>query len=412
MSEDSGLGSQTLFFTEGGIEHFGNGVHLLRLFANTCIIETDEGVVLFDVGLEFNGPRIVEEVRAITDKPVRHIVYGHGHADHAFGTQAVLADAEARGHPRPVILAHENVPKRFDRYQEMLPYHEHINRIQFGIPENFPAFSRTYTYPDETYSDAMSFTLGGTVFELRHAMGETDDATWMWVPELDTVCVSDLWVWSCPNVGNPFKVQRYTLEWAEALEAVAALSPGLMLPGHGAPIKGVEKVKDACLTVARALRFLNGQVVAMLNEGKWQEEILSSFEWPAEFAESPYLAPIYGHPYFIVQGLLRLYHGWFDGNASHLFPSGGSQIAVEVLGLAGGPDKVLDRARAIAKGGDTQLALHLVDFVLDGGAEPRTDALELKGEFLNRLADREESFIARNIFLGEVGKINDLLGKK
>jgi len=47
MSEDTGLGSQALFFMEGGIEHFGNGVHLLRLFANTCIIETDEGELGF-----------------------------------------------------------------------------------------------------------------------------------------------------------------------------------------------------------------------------------------------------------------------------------------------------------------------------------------------------------------------------
>jgi alkyl sulfatase BDS1-like metallo-beta-lactamase superfamily hydrolase len=412
MSEDSGLGRQALFFTEGEIEHFGNGVHLLRLFANTCIIETDEGVVLFDVGLEFNGPRIVEEVSAITDKPVRYIVYGHGHADHAFGTQAILADAEARGHPRPVILAHENVVKRFDRYQEMLPYHEHINRIQFGIPEEFPAFSRTYTYPDETYRDEMSFTLGGNVFELRHAMGETDDATWMWVPGLDTVCVSDLWVWSCPNVGNPFKVQRYAVEWAQALEAVAALSPGLMLPGHGGAIADAEKVKDACLTVAGALRFLNDQVVAMLNEGKWPEEILYSFEWPAEFADSPYLAPIYGHPYFIVQALLRQYHGWFDGNASHLFPSSGSEIAGQVLGLADGPDKVLDRARALAQEGKTQLSLHLVDFVLDGAAGPGTEALELKAELLNRLAEGEKSLIARNIFLGGVRQINKLLGRQ
>jgi alkyl sulfatase BDS1-like metallo-beta-lactamase superfamily hydrolase len=412
MSEDTGLGSQALFFMEGGIEHYGNGVHLLRLFANTCIIETAEGVVLFDVGLEFNGPRIVEELRAITDDPVRYIIYGHGHADHAFGTQAVLADAEARGHTRPVILAHENVPKRFDRYREMLPYHEHINRIQFGIPEEFPAFSRTYIYPDETYRDATSFTLGGTVFELRHAMGETDDATWMWVPALGTACVSDLWVWSCPNVGNPFKVQRYALGWAEALEAVAALSPGLMLPGHGAAVTEAGEVRDACLTVAGALRFLNDQVVSMLNEGKWPEEILRSFEWPEEFAESPYLAPIYGHPYFIVQALLRQYHGWFDGNASHLFPSTASEIAEEVLKLAGSPGEVLDRARALARHGSTQLALHLVDFVLDGDMELRTEALELKAECLSRLADEESSFIARNIFLGGVRRIDKLQGER
>ena len=107
--------------------------------------------------------------------------------------------------------------------------------------------------------------LGGTTFELRHALGETDDATWVWMPELKTVCVSDLWVWSCPNVGNPFKVQRFALGWAEALEAVAALSPDLMLPGHGAAIAGAEEIKDGCLTVARALRFLDDQVVGQLD---------------------------------------------------------------------------------------------------------------------------------------------------
>jgi len=398
MSQGTGLGNESLFFIQGGVQHFGNGVHMLQLFSNICIIETTEGVVLFDVGLEFNGPRIVDEVRSITDKPVKYVIYGHGHADHAFGTQAILMDSEARGHSRPVILAHENVGKRFDRYQRMLPYHEHINRIQFGIPENMPAFSRTYTYPDETYRDTTSFNLGGTTFELRHALGETDDATWVWMPELKTVCVSDLWVWSCPNVGNPFKVQRFALGWAEALEAVAALSPDLMLPGHGAAIAGAEEIKDGCLTVARALRFLDDQVVSMLNEGKWPAEILLSFEWPEEFARSKYLAPIYGHPYFVVQGILRLYHGWFDGNASHLFPSSTAQIAQEIVGLIGNPDKVLARSRALAEEGQVQLALHLVDLVLDSGAEPHDEALEMKARLLEALAESEESFIARNIF--------------
>lgn len=405
MSQETDPGNESPSFLQGSFQHFGNGVHMLQLFSNICIIETTEGVVLFDVGLEFNGPRIVDELRAITDKPVKYIIYGHGHTDHAFGTQAILMDSEACGHSRPVILAHENVGKRFDRYQRMLPYHEHINRIQFGIPENMPAFSGTYTYPDETYRDTTSFNLGGTTFELRHAMGETDDATWVWMPELETVCVSDLWVWSCPNVGNPFKVQRYALGWAEALEAVAALSPELMIPGHGAAIAGAEEINDGCLTVARALRFLDDQVVSMLNKGKWPEEILLSFEWPEEFARSKYLAPIYGHPYFVVQGLLRLYHGWFDGNASHLFPSSSAEIAREIVGLIGDPDKVMARSSALAEEGQGQLALHLVDFVLDSGAEPHDEALEMKAKILEALANSEESFIARNIFTSNSSRL-------
>jgi alkyl sulfatase BDS1-like metallo-beta-lactamase superfamily hydrolase len=405
MSGDTSLGSQSLFSDVAGMKDFGNGVYMLQGFANVCMVETDEGAVLFDTGLPTDGWRIVKELRAVTSQPVRYIVYGHGHADHAFGVRAVLEEAEESGHPRPMILAHENLPGRFDRYQRMLPYHEHINRIQFAIPEGIPAFPWDYIYPDETFADEMSFHLGDITFELKHARGETDDHVWMWIPEREVACVSDLWVWSCPNVGNPFKVQRYTLKWAQALEDVAALSPGLMLPGHGAAISGKAEVQEACLTVARALRFLDEQVVDMLNKGRWQEDILESFTWPEEFASSPYLAPIYGHPYFVVQALLRQYHGWYGGNPSGLFPSPRAELATQMLEMAGGAAAVMARARELGDEGKVQLALHLVDLVLDAGAGPRREALELKSSLLEDLASQEKSLIARNIFLGGVRQI-------
>jgi alkyl sulfatase BDS1-like metallo-beta-lactamase superfamily hydrolase len=405
MSGDTSLGSQALFSDAGGMKSFGSGIHMLQLFANVCMVETGEGAVLFDAGLPIDGPRIIKELRAVTDLPVRYIIYGHGHADHAFGAGAVLEDASERGYPKPVIVAHENLPKRFDRYQRMLPYHEHINRIQFGIPEGIPAFPWDYIYPDETFSGEMTFSLGDTTFELKHARGETNDHVWMWIPERKVACVSDFWVWSCPNVGNPFKVQRYALEWAQALEDMAALSPELMLPGHGAAISGAAEVREACLTVARALKFLDEQVVEMLNQGRWQEDILESFEWPEEFAASPYLAPIYGHPYFVVQALLRQYHGWYGGNPSGLFPSPSREVAVELLELAGGAGSVMARARDLQHEGRVQLALHLADLVLDAGAEPRREALELKSSLLESLAEKEKSLIARNIFMAGVRQI-------
>ncbi len=409
MSDDTKLGSMPLLSSKGGVRHFGNGIHMLQLWSNICIIETDDGVVLFDVGFAFNGRRIVEEVRSITDKPVRYIVYGHGHADHSFGSRAVIKDADARGYPRPVIIGHDNLPRRFDRYRETLEYQAHINRIQFEIPDQMPAFPEKYTYPDQTYSDVMRFQVGGTAFELRHAMGETDDTTWMWIPERKTVCVSDLWVWSCPNIGNPFKVQRYEVEWAQALEEIASLSPELLLPGHGGAIQGADEIGSCCRTVAKALRFLHDQVIRMLNQGKWQEEILQSFEWPEEFAQSPYLASIYGHPYFIVQAVLRRYHGWFDGNESHLFPSSTSEIAREILSLVGEPVKILDRARDLDRQGKTQLALHMVDLLIDSGSEQKTEALLFKSQLLKIMAQKEQSLIARNIFLGGIRRIDKLL---
>jgi len=405
MSEDTKLGSLPLLTDQGGIRHFDNGVHMLQLWSNVAIIEAVDGVVIFDCGFEFTGPRVVEELRAITDKPVKYVIYGHGHADHAFGARAIIKDAENRGHPRPLIVAHENLPLRFDRYREMQGYHEHINRIQFAIPDNLPGFAKRYIYPDLTYRDGMSLALGEVTFELRHSKGETDDTTWMWVPDRKTVCVSDLWVWSCPNIGNPFKVQRYETEWAKTLEEIAAKGPELLLPGHGPAISGAEEIKNGCLTVARSLRLLHQQVVDMLNQGKWQEEILNNFEWPEEFAQSSWLAPIYGHPYFVVMGILRRYHGWYDGNPTHLFPSPGSEVAVEVVEMAGSRDRVLDRARALGREGRTQLALHLVDFAIQSRESPDKEALELKIELLEEAAEKEQSLIARNILLGGVRQI-------
>ncbi len=136
-----------------------------------------------------------------------------------------------------------------------------------------------------------------------------------------------------------------------------------------------------------------------LNHGAWIEQILEEVRLPEDLAKEPYLAPVYGCPTFIVHGIHRRYAGWYDGNPSHLFPSGTRGIAKEVVALAGGPEALLNRAEALKEAGEIQLALHLVDFVLDN---PETAGLEeahgLKVDLLKARADAEPSFIARNIF--------------
>ena len=98
-----------------------------------------------------------------------------------------------------------------------------------------------------------------------------------------------------------------------------------------------------------------------------------------------------------MHGILRRYHGWFDGNPAHLFPSPAAEIAREVTALTG-TGRLLDRAREIAAKGDAQLALHLVDLVLDAGdVGPRAEAQGLKAELLAARAAAEPSFIARSI---------------
>jgi alkyl sulfatase BDS1-like metallo-beta-lactamase superfamily hydrolase len=386
-------------FPEHKVEEVAANIHCIAAFGNVGFVVTREGVVVVDTALRPMGETVLKDIRDVTDAPIHSVIYTHGHYDHAFGVAALTKDAEERGDPKPRIIGHENVVRRFNRYRELQGQQEFINGIQFGVPAGMRSVLGDYCYPDVTYHDRFSFKLGDVSFELRFGMGETDDATWVWIPERRVVFAGDFIIWSCPNIGNPFKVQRYETEWAETLEQMANLHPDVLVPGHGPTIRG-EEVQRICLDTARTLRYLHEEVVKRLNQGAWIEQILEEVSLPEDLAKEPYLAPVYGCPTFIIHGIHRRYAGWYDGNPSHLFPSRTRDIAKEVVALASGPEALLTRAEALKEAGETQLALHLVDFVLDN---PETASLKeahnLKAQLLQAKADAEQSFIARNIFI-------------
>ena len=365
---------------------------------------TDEGIVVVDTGIPAGGPDRVRRIRERTDGPFHTIIYTHGHGGHAGGAGAFLEDAEKMGHPRPRIIAHELVAPRFEKYQMLQGRRQYIGSLQFpgrqrpAAPVGGQAGQPPrYYYPDVTYSNRMDFQLGGLTFELYHAQGETDDATWVWVPERKVAVVGDLLIGGCPNTGNPLKEQRYTLEWAEALEAIASKKPDFIIAGAGPVIRG-ELVQQVCLDTARFLRYIHDEVVKLLNDGCWIEEILERVKVPDDLADKPWLAPTYGHPVFVIHDVYRRYTGWYDGNPSELFPSSGFEIAAEVSGLAG-VEGLMARARELGAEGDLQLALHLTDLVVKGAGdrEKRREALLLKSQTLHKKADKEPSLIARHI---------------
>lgn len=378
------------------------GVHFLPGFGNTTIIVGDDAVAVVDPGLFINGPRVVDELRRITDLPVRYVVYTHGHYDHAFGTPALLDDAAARGHDAPDIVGHANVARRFERYAKTAGHLAGTFDLQFASwgPGGGDVVRRArYFPPTIEYEDRLELDgLGSMPIECRHGLGETDDHTWVWIPNGRVIVGGDFIVSSIPNAGTPFRVQRYVLEWADALEAMAAVEPAAIVSGHGGVF--TDDAAEMLRTTVRALRHLDAEVVRRLNDGQWQEQILAEVELPPELAESEYLQPLYGCTAFAVRDLLRRYAGWYDGNPSMLFPSSRAAVAHEVITLAGGVGPVLDRVDALADSGSTddlQLALHLVDFVIFDGGARTDDARRRKADLLQARSRRETSFVAHNI---------------
>jgi glyoxylase-like metal-dependent hydrolase (beta-lactamase superfamily II) len=141
------------------------------------------------------------------DAPLRAAVFSHHHVDHIFGVGPFELEAEERRWARPLVYGHEGLGPNFDRYKHTGGWNAAINIRQFAIPLERFRWPEQYRYPDVAYRDAMTFRYGALSFELRHARGETDDATWTWVPERKLLFPGDLFIWASPNAGNPQKVQ-------------------------------------------------------------------------------------------------------------------------------------------------------------------------------------------------------------
>ncbi|MEI2653052.1 MAG: alkyl sulfatase dimerization domain-containing protein [Microthrixaceae bacterium] len=366
-------------------------IAFIESFANVVATRTGDGLVIVDAGSPLHAQSIVETTRSWTDERLDTAVFTHGHVDHIYAVK--LFEAEGNGPAR--VLAHEALPHRFRRYEATNGYNGIINQRQFQLP--FPMFPGDYRYPDETYESELAVTVGDTAFELRHDRGETDDHTWVWIPESKVLCTGDLFIWASPNCGNPQKAQRYCDEWAAALRKMAELGAEFLLPGHGLPIAGSERIKGVLTDTARYLESLFTQTIELMNAGARLDDIIHTVTPPDDLLGRPWLQPVYDEPEFVVRNIWRLYGGWYDGNPANLKPAPDAAVAAEVAALAGGVDRLVERALELSASGEHRLAAHLVEMA--SLAEPDVDEVRsARAAVFGARASIERSTMAKGVY--------------
>jgi alkyl sulfatase BDS1-like metallo-beta-lactamase superfamily hydrolase len=383
------------FAVLGDLEEVADGVGFVPSFANVTALRTDDGLVLVDTGSAPLAQHVHGQVRRFSAARLHTAVYSHGHIDHVFGVPLFEQEAAERGWPAPHVVAHEALPARFDRYVLTAGYNEVVNQRQFQLPDlRWPV---EYRYPDATYRERLDLSVGGVDLHLRHCRGETDDHTWTWVPSRRVLCCGDLFIWASPNAGNPQKVQRYPREWAAGLREMAALGAEVMLPGHGWPVVGAERVRQALTDTAELLEHLHDETVAMMNAGARLDEIVHTVRAPQHLLDKPYLRPVYDEPEFVVRNVWRLYGGWYDGSPDRLKPAPVAQLAGELAALAGGAERLATRARELADAGELRLAGHLAELAVQAAPESAT-ALDAHAEVFSRRAAAEASTMSKGVF--------------
>ena len=222
--------------------------------------------------------------------------------------------------------------------------------------------------------------------------------------------VGDLIVSSLPNTGNPNKVQRYTLEWAEALEANRRAQTALSCcPAMARRIAARTLRRAADRNGARACASSMTRSSRGSTRASGRSTLSKpTIELPPDLAAKPYLRPSTDACPFVVRDVIRRYAGWWSGEPSQMFPATRKDRADDIIALCG-RDKILERARNLRAEGHLKRALALAEMAVNANPDD-TEAVALNAEILEAMAASERSFIARNFYTGAARALRERLG--
>jgi uncharacterized sulfatase len=374
-----------------------------------------DGVIIVDTGMDIvSAEAVLADFRKITDKPVKAIIFTHGHGDHTGGAPVFV------GEGKPQIWARDNFGAESQVFKSVgltinnvrgarqggfkLP---HTKRINNGIAKAYwpKRGGRVFhtavgVKPTHMLSEARKeIEIAGVKLHLVAATGETYDQLYVWLPEKRVLFSGDNFYKSWPNLytirGAPYRDVR---EWANSVDKMLKEEPHFLVAGHTRPIVGKKRIAETLTNYRDAIRFVFDKTIEGMNKGLTPDELVDYVKLPEHLAEKDYLRPYYGNPAWAVRSIFNAYLGWFDGNPTSLFPLSPWEEARRVAELAGGTDALLAKARQALAERDYQWTAQLCDHLiaLDAAAsEPK----RIKAEALEALGEQLLTATGRNYYL-------------
>ena len=217
----------------------------------SMFVVTPEGVIATDP-IGFLRPQAVttyiDEIKKVTNAPIRYLVYSHHHYDHIAGGRP-FKEAGA------TIVAHKNAK-------------DHLMRL--GNPD--------VPIPDETVDDKRTLTLGGTELELLYVgKNHSDNSLVMRLPKERIIFTVDFMPVGAVLFRN--MLDSWIPDWEESIKRVLALDWDRNIPGHPGPGGRLGTKQDA-ETLLRYMQDLSMEVKQAAAQGKCWDTAMRDVKLP------------------------------------------------------------------------------------------------------------------------------------
>jgi len=234
-------------------------------------VVTNDGVIATDpvaYGRPTGGQTYLDEIKKVTDKPIRYLIYSHHHFDHIAGGKA-FKDAGA------TVIAHKRVKERL---------------APLGDPNT--------VLPDEVFDDKKTIELGGTTLELSyHGLNHSDSTIVMRLPREKIVFIVDtIPVGTVPGRGM---IDMYPLETEDFIKKVLAMDWERLIPGHPGQPNGRLGTKKDAEDQLKLLQEASAEMKKLGQEGKCWDTAEKEFKlpnyasWPGYENGLPFIARRY-----------------------------------------------------------------------------------------------------------------------
>jgi glyoxylase-like metal-dependent hydrolase (beta-lactamase superfamily II) len=178
--------------------------------ANSLVRVTNDGAILVDGKLpsDQNYSGLIDQIKTVTDKPVKFVIVTHHHADHT-GNNAKFLEAGAQ------VVGHANLAKNLETYQS-------------------PNFNAHAAMPSITYDKEYVVRLGGVTVEVKHfGRSHTSGDSVVYFPDLKVVALSDALTTGGQGPLIDYAGGGSALEWKQVFQEILKLDFDAAIPGNG-----------------------------------------------------------------------------------------------------------------------------------------------------------------------------------